>query len=369
MQTAAGRTALTLGGAKVDTIVILENETVERISLKNAHRSYLLLEEGQKADTRMIEQHAGGGGMNTAVSFARLGFRTAIIAKVGRDQKAEMLRSTLVREKIDASFVRDTDRLGTGSSVLVLAHERNAAVFTYRGSNGLLEPVDLVPAAFARDLVYVAGLSNASADHFPAIVDLARRNGAFVAANPGARQLSTRSDEIWKTIGKLSLLSLNSDEMALMLPRLVAESGSIATAPAPSGGQMPWLLGRGLVKDSLHLGLLDAMRVLIEAGVGVVVVTDGARGAYAASKGRMIFCPALEGNVQGTTGAGDAFSSTFAASMALGASLEEALRRATLNAKSVVEVVDAQSGLLQAAALDSALELHGHEMKLCEWSL
>ena len=45
-----------------------------------------------------------------------------------------------------------------------------AAIFTFRGANTLLELHDLRDEAFAVDLVYIANLSNQSADCFPAIV-------------------------------------------------------------------------------------------------------------------------------------------------------------------------------------------------------
>jgi hypothetical protein len=47
------------------------------------------------------------------------------------------------------------------------------------------------------------------------------------------------------------------------------------------------------------------------------------------------YCPALEANVAGTAGAGDAFAAAFAAYIALGKSSEAALRAAAVNAASV----------------------------------
>ena len=364
-----GKTASTIGGAMIDTIVVLENATIERISLKNAHRSYLMLEEGQKADANFISQYPGGGAVNTAVSLARLGFRTSILAKLGRDENANIIRARLVREGISLELVAQSDALGTGSSVLVLAHDRNAAVFTYRGANGLLHETDLPPQAFARDLVYVARLSNESAALFPTIVESARNAGAYVVANPGARQLTSRSDDFWGAIAKLSMLSLNGDEATLLLPHLVSRIHSPPMSTTAIGGEQPWLLARGLTRDSLHLGLADVMRHLLQAGVGTVVITDGARGAYAASGKQMAYCPALPTTVRGTTGAGDAFSSTFAAFASAGHGIEDSLRYATVNAAAVLQAADAQSTLLTAAELDLALKARFRELPVMRWGL
>ena len=42
--------ALTVGGAMIDTIAIIESERIERMSMLNADTSFLLLEEGRKTE-------------------------------------------------------------------------------------------------------------------------------------------------------------------------------------------------------------------------------------------------------------------------------------------------------------------------------
>ena len=58
----------------------------------------------------------------------------------------------------------------------------------------------------------------------------------------------------------------------------------------------------------------------------------------------------------GTAGAGDAFVATFAAFVTAGADVGEALQRAAINAGSVIEHPDTQSGLLTRTALDGRLK-------------
>ena len=52
----------------------------------------------------------------------------------------------------------------------------------------VVDDEDLDDEAFAVDVVYIANLSNESADCFPAIVARAKEHNALVAANPGRRQ-------------------------------------------------------------------------------------------------------------------------------------------------------------------------------------
>ncbi len=97
-------------------------------------------------------------------------------------------------------------------------------------------------------------------------------------------------------------------------------------------------------------------------------MTDSRSGAFACADDEILFCPALETEVAGTAGAGDAFAATFAAFLALGRSGEEALRAATINAASVVTHVDTQTGLMRREALEARL-LAAREPALRKWPL
>jgi ribokinase len=77
--TSMTRKALTLGSAVIDIIVTIDPERIEQMQMRNADTSFLLVEEGRKVDAESITRHIGGGGVNTAVSLARLGFDTATV--------------------------------------------------------------------------------------------------------------------------------------------------------------------------------------------------------------------------------------------------------------------------------------------------
>ena len=77
--------ALTVGSAMIDTIAIMASDSIERMSMRNAESSFLLLEEGRKTDALEVSTHCGGGAINTAVAMSRLGLDVATLVKVGRD--------------------------------------------------------------------------------------------------------------------------------------------------------------------------------------------------------------------------------------------------------------------------------------------
>ncbi len=70
---------LTIGSAMIDTIAIIDSARIERMSMKNAASSFLLLEEGRKTEAEEVSTHAGGGAVNAAVAMARLGIDAAVL--------------------------------------------------------------------------------------------------------------------------------------------------------------------------------------------------------------------------------------------------------------------------------------------------
>ena len=107
---------------------------------------------------------------------------------------------------------------------------------------------------------------------------------------------------------------------------------------------------------------------LIELGVGVVVLTDGANGAFIAKGQDLQYREAQRVIAQATTGAGDAFCSTFVCYFAQTGDVALALSAAVVNAASVVKFVDTQSGLLTYAMLEKELA-RTTDYPLYTWSI
>jgi ribokinase len=301
--------------------------------------------------------------------MARLGLDVATLAKLGHDDRAAMILARLETEGISPRWIRRDGNAPTGASVLLSSHDRNAAVFTFRGANTLLEPKDLDDDAFAVDLVYVSNLSNQSADCYPLIIEKAKANGALVAVNPGVRQLSARADDFAKSLPLVDILAINRPEADVMVASLVAKFGEGGhTLALEAGERPPALVARGLVGGGFDMSLHAFLGALRKLGTKCVVLTDSRSGAFACVEDAILFCPALEAEVAGSAGAGDAFAATFAALLALGRTGGEALRAATINAASVVTHVDTQTGLMRREALEARL-LAAIEPELRRWPL
>ena len=165
---------LTIGSAMLDTIAMIDSDSIERMSMTNADASFLLMKEGSKTDALEVSTHCGGGAVNTAVCMARLGLDVSCLVRVGHDQRGAEVLSRLENEGISTRWVVRDEGAPTGSSVMVSSHERNAAIFTHRGANCLLADDELRDEAFAVDLVYVSCLSGDSAARFEQCAAVAR---------------------------------------------------------------------------------------------------------------------------------------------------------------------------------------------------
>lgn len=360
--------ALTVGGAMIDTIAAIADERIERMTMRNADTSFLLLEEGRKNEAEDISTHCGGGAVNAAISLARLGHDVSALIKLGQDARAETILSRLSEEGVSTRFAVRDSRAPTGASVLISAHDRNAAIFTFRGANTLLESKDLKKDAFAADLVYVAGLSNESADCFATIIEQAKSQGATVATNPGIRQLSARQGQFRDVIGKIDILALNRHEAGALVPWLVARAGEGGPSLEHNPGEvLPDLARRGLASGGFELSLARFFSSLHELGPTWIVITDGKDGSFVGGPAGILHCPAPQVTVVGTAGAGDAFCSTFSAFIAEKAPVEQVALAAAANAASVVTRIDTQTGLLRRKDLDVRVTALRSLLRLRTW--
>ncbi len=362
--------AICIGSAMVDIIAIVESDDVERMTMHNERTSFLLLEQGRKIDSHSITTHIGGGAVNASVSMSRQGIDTSVVIKIGGDSNGSLITDRLAAENIDDSHVLKADELPTGTSVMISSHNRNATIFTQRGANTLLRPSEIhEDMVVGQDLVYIASLSNRSADCFPSIIDLAKKSGAFVATNPGIRQLLSRQEKFSQYINKIDLLAINNVEAESLVPLVLGLDDVLNKEQNPSINEdSPRLMYTGLKAGNFELSLPDFCSRMMKRGLGMVVITDGTKGAYLANSEGIYHCPSLRVEPKGTAGAGDAFISTISAQIAGGASAKHALQAATVNASAVVAMVDTQSGLLKEEELTAQLNKSQDDLPILFWA-
>jgi sugar/nucleoside kinase (ribokinase family) len=107
---------------------------------------------------------------------------------------------------------------------------------------------------------------------------------------------------------------------------------------------------------------------LHDLGPHIVVITDGPNGSFASYDYKVVTIPNYPDPAPplDRTGAGDAFSSTIVAALAMGESMDTGLTWAPINSMSVVQKLGAQAGLLSLDKLKEYLEKAPDDYKLTE---
>jgi len=178
--------AITFGSAMIDIITVVSSESIEQLSLSNSNRQFLLVEPGRKVEAETITRHIGGGALNTAICFAKLGCEASPIVKMGEDVPRDYIVKNCVDHGLDMDNVLIDEAQATGSAVMIASHEKNAAIFTQRGANTSLVLSDLSHfKTLEADIVHAAPLSGDSAEMLPAISEIAKSANAFFSSNPG----------------------------------------------------------------------------------------------------------------------------------------------------------------------------------------
>ncbi len=343
--------ALTFGSATIDVIASVDEEDIERMTMHNATSSFLLLEEGRKIDVASIKSSVGGGGANTAVSIGKLGFDTTSFVRIGKDLEGQKIFEHLGNENINTDKIIIDDNLPTGKTIMVSSHVCNPTIFTNRGANSDLSADEITADIFTDcDLVYIAGLSGNSAACFLKIAKLAKEAGAFVAANPGIRQLTYWAGDVFEALEYVDLLSINAAEAEKMALTLIPK-GTIQNKKHDIS-TIPQLLKNGLAGRELQ----QFIDKICATGPKIILITNGSEGAYAGQIEQVEFHPSSKVKVTNTVGAGDAFASTFSAFAANGKTIKTCLRAATYNALSVIKTSDTQTGLLNLKQINNLLD-------------
>ena len=113
-----------------------------------------------------------------------------------------------------------------------------------------------------------------------------------------------------------------------------------------------------LKKENTNKNVLELAKEIHALGPKIVVISDGPNGAYLFLNDELWVIPIYPDIAPPfeRTGAGDAFSSTFTAALALGKNPLEAFAWGPVNSMSVVQQVGAQKGLLSREKLEEYLK-------------
>ncbi len=120
---------ITFGSAMIDIITVISSESIEQISLSNSNQQYLLVEPGRKVEAETITRHIGGGALNTAICFTKLGCEASPVVKMGDDVPRDYIVKNCIDHGLDMGRVLIDDSQSTGSAVMIASHEKKRCNF------------------------------------------------------------------------------------------------------------------------------------------------------------------------------------------------------------------------------------------------
>ena len=273
---------------------------------------------GSKVDIDRISYEVGGGGVNSAITFARHGHEAVFLGNISHDPAGAAVVKVLDHEGVDTSYINFLERKTTGTSVVLLdSKSGERTILTCRGASeqfGNFDEKDL--DSIQPDWLYATTLRG-DMETLKRFFVYAKKLGVKIMFNPGVKELANAT-ELTGLLKYVDVLNVNKAEAAQIVPGVV------------------------LTELLYHLNNL----------VPTVIITDGAMGGIAGNgEGIYRFGIYEDCKIKDATGAGDAFGSGFLASLADGKPFKKSLVFASANSTAVVTKLGANKGILTSDAV------------------
>ncbi len=318
---------ISIGSAVQDVFVNLPEEA-DNAFVRSNHLCMFL---GSKINVDYPLSEIGGGGTNTAVNFSIQGLKAAILSRIANDKGGEEVLSRLRQYHVNTEFLQidSSSQARTGMSVILNVRGQDRTVLVNRGVSHMInfEEVNWDRVALAK-WIYIGAFGSRTENHFEILSDIVKAHGTNLVFNPSIAQINKGLSHLAPIIAETEILVMNRNEAATLTQSSRTERVTV---------------------------ILEKLKDL---GPKIAIVTHGRNGVFAADdKGGRYFVSPLEVEDSCTLGAGDAFTSTFTASIIKDDwDIPLALQRATVNAANVVQNPGAQIGLEPIERLDAYLE-------------
>ena len=307
---------ITFGSATWDIFMRAKEFRVVK-NKKFATGKSICLGSGSKIDIEDIKFSSGGGGTNTAATFAKQGFKPSYCGMVGNDLSGGKVIEELKKLGIGTQLIAKTSIKATNTSVVLNPDKEDRTILVYRGASELLTRNDIFWSKIKKaEWFYLAPLSGLLVDFSDVLVNFAYDNGIKVAFNPGSSQLFLSSGVLKKIIKKVDVLILNQEEASLLTG-------------------IPFKKEREIFKS------------IDEICPGIAVMTKGGEGVVVSDGKYLYKADVLKTKVVDRTGAGDSFGAGFVSGFIKSkGSVEYAINLGTANAAACISEWGAKNRLL-----------------------
>lgn len=279
-------------------------------------------------DARLFKRHVGGEAANVAHNVARLGGRSALVARLGDDGFATRCRRAMAEAGVDTRYLITDPTAPTTLSVI--ARNTGTPDFAvYRGADRNLRVVDLpLEAIMSARAVHASSFVLSHEPGRSAVLEalrLAKGAGALVSLDP------TYHPKVW-----------GPDQNPLPV---LEEAYALVDVTKPSLDDCHRLFGPGEAPEQYA-------RRFLTMGPRLVALTMGAQGVLmATAAGQVAWFPSRKVPVADVTGAGDAFWSGLLVGLLDGQSDADAIRLGLEVAAAKVQMVGPLPAALDRQAL------------------
>lgn len=256
---------------------------------------------GETLEAPEFQMGCGGKGANQAIAASRLGASVRMITRVGDDAFGPNTVKNFEDNGIDTSWVLTTEG-SSGVAPIFVDEDSNNSILIIKGANNKLSPDDVKDASdeIASAKLMVLQLEVPLETVYTAI-DTAAEHGVPVLLNP-------------------------APAVAELDPAYVAK----CTYFVPNETELSLLVGRDLVElDEIEAAAIELMA---DSALEHLLVTLGSRGVLWVHDSQATLIESVAVDAVDSTGAGDAFIGSFAASLVAGADVEGAIAEANLYA-------------------------------------
>ena len=297
---------------------------------------------GAKVEVTNFTSNTGGGGVNTALNFANLGFSTSAICKIGDDIYSKGVLEVLQKSTLNLSNIIQDKTVSTGFSIILLSFQGDRTVLAQRGANATLKKSEInFDAIKQAKLLYIAPLSGESNKVLTSIVDFANENGVKVCFNAGTTSIKRGFEYIKKIIDNSQIVVMNKDEASMCT--------KIQVRPDSKTEKFS--------EELIHVDIKEMLKKLKINKEQIIVITDGKDGAYAYNGKDFYQCSNFPAKVVSTLGAGDSFASTFCGALErTNQDIGKSLMYASINSASVVSNFGASEGFLTFEEIENKLK-------------
>ena len=333
---------ITIGSATLDAFIETDAANIVSVCSKNNKKEFMAYPYGSKIEIDDFDFQTGGGAVNTAANLANLGLKTSIIVKIGEEIQGQKVIATLKQYGVDISNLVKTKEYKTGFSIILTSFQGDRTVLAHRGANAKLKIKDINFEAIKKsNWLYLAPLNGDSTKILDELADFAEKNGVNLALNLGTSSIKQGKKNLKEILKTAEIIIVNREEAAMLT--------EIEVRPDTKTEKFS--------HEIIHPDIIKMLKELKKGKKQIIIITDGKNGAYAYDGKKFYQCDEFPAKVVSTLGAGDAFASTFTASLIkTKGDIEKSLRCAAVEAAAVVEKFGAQSGFITFEEIEKRLE-------------